>query len=340
MAAFDFKDWKIAGTILSILLLVLAFWNVDFAKLMSVTAGASLLPIAAVAAINFVVVGIKAYRWKVVLGATKDVKLSTALLATVVGFMANNVLPARAGELVRIIVLGKKEGISKTTVLGTLALDRVFEGVGMLVVLASLPFLLETPDWMRKGTLVFVIVMTAVLAVLIVMVRLESGKWVTWIPVSEKWSMFLQTMVGKLKDGLRTLNNPGTTLVVLALSVFGWIVQAFMVWLCLHSIGLGGRFGLSHALFILMVINMGIMAPAAPGNIGTFEFSAMLALGFLDVDSTPALSFALIYHFVQMIPLTLAGILALPVLGVNLRDIRKGDADVERGDRRDDGPTP
>ncbi|MBI5527377.1 MAG: flippase-like domain-containing protein [Deltaproteobacteria bacterium] len=333
MAALDFKDWKIAGTIVSILLLVLAFWNVDFAKLLSVTAGAALLPIAAVAAINFVVVALKAYRWKVVLAATKNVGFPTVLLTTLVGFMANNVLPARAGELVRIIVLGKKAGISKTTVLGTLALDRVFEGVGMLVVLAALPFLIETPDWMRKGTLVFVILMTAVLAVLIVMVRLESGRWVTWIPVSDRWSSFLQTMAAKLKDGLRTINNARATAIVLLVSAAVWFLQGLMVHLCLESIGL--HFGLTHALFILMVINLAIMAPAAPGNIGTFEFSAMLALGYLGVDPTPALSFALIYHFVQMIPLTLVGIIALPALGIRLADIRRGDGDVERGDRRD-----
>lgn len=147
-------------------------------------------------------------------------------------------------------------------------------------------------------------------------------------------------MVGRLKDGFKTLNNPWTTAVVLLISAAVWFVQGYMVYLCLESIGLraehGLRFGLNHALFILMVINMAIMAPAAPGNIGTFEFSAMLALGYLGVDKAPALSFALIYHFVQVIPLTIAGILALPILGIKLGDIRRGDADVEKGDRRDD----
>jgi uncharacterized protein (TIRG00374 family) len=338
MAAFDLKDWKIAGILLSLLLLVVAFWNVDTRQLIEVIKGADPLMVGLVAVINFVGVAIKAYRWKVVLSATKPVPFMSAFLTTLVGFMANNVLPARAGELVRIIALGRKEGISKTTVLGTLALDRVFEGVGMLAVLAALPFLLETPDWMRQGTLVFVILMAAVLIVLIVLVRSESERWITYLPVSEKWTSFLQTMVGKLKAGFKTLDNMWTTAVVLLLSVAVWFIQGYMVYLCLRSIGL--HFGLNHALFILMVINMAIMAPAAPGNIGTFEFSAMLALGYLGVEKAPALSFALIYHFVQMVPLTLAGILALPILGINLGELRRGDADVEKGDRKEDEKLP
>ena len=338
MAAFDLKDWKIAGIILSLLLLVLAFWNVDFAQIVGVLRGADVMIVAAVALINFGLVALKAFRWKIVLSSTKRVPFTTVFLTTLVGFMANNVLPARAGELVRIIALGKKAGISKTTVLGTLVLDRVFEGVGMFVVLVALPFMLETPDWMRQGTLVFVIMMTAILALLILLVRSESERWITWLPVSEKWTSFLQTMVGKLKEGFKTLNNAWTTAVVLLISAAVWFIQGYMVQLCLRSIGL--HFGLDHALFILMVINLAIMAPAAPGNIGTFEFSAMLALGYLGVDRAPALSFALIYHFVQMIPLTLAGILALPILGINLGELRRGDADVEKGDRKDDEKLP
>jgi uncharacterized membrane protein YbhN (UPF0104 family) len=73
-----------------------------------------------------------------------------------------------------------------------------------------------------------------------------------------------------------------------------------------------------------MAINLAIMVPAAPSSIGTFEFSAVLALGYLGVENTAAMSFALIYHFVQLIPVTLAGAASLPLLGLGFSDLGKG----------------
>jgi uncharacterized protein (TIRG00374 family) len=313
------KDWKLAGILLSIALLVLAFWKVDLRQLATVMGGAKPLQLLAVVGLNFVVVAIKAYRWQLVLSSTKAVRFVTVFLTLLVGYMANNILPARAGELVRIFVLGRKESVSKTTVLGTLALDRVFDGVGMLALLVALPFMLETPDWMRKGTIGFVILMAAVFVALVILVRFESDKWVGFLPLSEKWISLLKNVFNKLRDGLSTLNSVPMIAGVLLISVVCWCLQALMVYLCLESINL--HFGLNHAIFILMAINLAIMVPAAPSSIGTFEFSAVLALEYLNVPKTPALSFALIYHFAQLIPITLAGILVLPALGMGIRDL-------------------
>lgn len=317
--AIKLKDWKLAGIVLSLALLVLAFWKVDFPKLLSVLGGANLLLVVAVAFINFAVVAMKALRWQVVLAPTKRITFSTVFLTTLIGFMANNCLPARAGELVRIVALGKKENISKTTVLGTLTLDRVFEGLGMLVVLVALPFMIEMPSWMKQGALVFVVVLLLALGLLLLLMREQTARWVTYLPLSRRWAAFFGDLATKLRAGLKTLTNFGTVANVLAISLIIWFTQALMVILCLESIGL--HFRLNHAFFILLAINIALLIPAAPGNLGTFELSAALALGALGVGNAQALSFALIYHLVQFIPITLAGVLVLPLLGMGVRDI-------------------
>jgi len=313
------KDWKIAGVILSIGLLVLAFWKVDFSNLLRDMANARLWPVAAAIVLNFLVVAMKSYKWRMVLSSIKKVRYSSAFLTTLVGFMANNLLPARAGELIRIYVMGKREEVSKTSVLGTLALDRVFDGVGMLALLVSLPFLLPVPDEWRKGTLYFVGLMSIVFIFILVLLKFENDNWVTYITSNEKWINTLKTTFAKLRDGLKTLNNIKMTAGVLIISIAIWVLQAIMVYLCLKSVGL--ELGMKNAIFILMAINLAIIIPSAPGNFGTFELSAVAALIYLQVDHTKAMSFALIYHFMQFIPITLAGILVLPALNMRLRDL-------------------
>ncbi|MFA6033513.1 MAG: lysylphosphatidylglycerol synthase transmembrane domain-containing protein, partial [Myxococcota bacterium] len=293
MTGFGIKDWKLAGIFVSIALLLLAFWNVDFNQLWVVVKSAKPLPILAVLLLNFGIIALKAWRWQLVINATKVVKFSSVIMTTLVGFMANNLLPARAGELVRIFALGKREGISKTTVLGTLALDRVFDGVGMMAVLVALPFMMETSERMRTITLWFVVIIAALFALVIMLARQEQAGWVKHLPISDKWMALAEEMFLKLRDGFKTVNSFKLTTAVLVVSIGTWFVQALMVMLCLQSIGID-QFGIPQALFILMAINLAIIIPAAPGNFGTFEISAVVALGMLDkgIGDTQRLSFA------------------------------------------------
>jgi conserved hypothetical protein len=319
MTTFEWKSWKIVGILLSIALLVLAFRKVDFDQLLAVLSGAKLLPLLIVVLIDFVVTAINSYRWQMIINATKSVAFLPVFLTTLVGYMANTFLPARSGDLVRIIILGRKEGISKTTVLGTLAIDRIFEGVGMLPILLVLPFLGRTPDWLRTITLVLIAFLVVLLGLLIILLRAESETWINRGEVKPTWRTRLANLIIKLREGLKPLNRIGLMFKVVGISVISWVIQAFMVHLCLVAIDL--HIGFQYSIFVLMVINLAMLIPSAPANLGTFEYSAILALGYLGVDATPALSFALLYHFAQLIPTTVAGILAIPALGMRFRDI-------------------
>jgi uncharacterized protein (TIRG00374 family) len=309
--------WKAAGVGMSAALMLVAFWKVDARQLFSLMLGAKLWVIAAVIIINFGVVLLKAWRWRELLASAQRVQLRIVFLATLIGFMANSVLPARAGEFVRVLVLGKKCKLSKATVLGSLALDHIFEGAAMVLILLALPFLVQTPDWLRTGTMVVAAVVTGMLLLLSFVLRAQGDyRLLNWV-LPERLQARAQAAVARLRHGLVALRSPMRIANVLALALASWLVQALMLAICLHATDLHLSF--REALFVLMVINMAIVIPSAPGSLGAFEFSAVVALGFLGVDKTPALSFALIFHLVQLVPVTLAGVLALPVVGVEWR---------------------
>lgn len=311
------KHWTLIGFLVSAILLTWAFWDVDFAQLGSLVRHCDLSLVGATLVLNFVVIGLKAERWRQIVAASTEQKVSfrAAALATLIGCMANNVLPARAGELVRVVVLGKSQKLSRATVLATLALDHLLEGVAFMLLMLGLPFLLATPAWMRHATLVIAGILIVGLGASAVVIFATSGSAVErWLP--KRLQARIGPRVERFRTGLLLLSAPRRVLAVVVLAGATWMTQALMVLLCLQAAGL--ELGFVQALFILVAINLGTLIPGAPSSVGPFEFAAIVALGFFGVDKTPALSFALLYHFIQVIPTTLAGWAALPLAGMTI----------------------
>ncbi len=314
---YELNDWKIAGFLLSITLFVLLFYFIDFREALEAFRNVRPLELTIVFFLNFVVIIFKSIRWQILL--TPRPRLVILFLTNLVGFMANTILPARAGELVRALVLGKKENISKTTVLGSAALDRIFEGIGMLILLVIMPLIMETPDWMKKGTFGFIIFFSAIFIVIILMMKLSPETLVKYLPLSNKTNEVIKNIFEKLQKGFEAINNLKTSSAATLLSLLGWITQIFMIHLVILSFGI--HLSPLAALMTLLAVNIAIMIPAAPGSLGTFELSVVLALGFFGIEKSLALSIALTYHFIQLIPVTIAGVISIPLLGMKFRDI-------------------
>lgn len=314
---YEIKDWKIAGFLLSIAIFILLFYFIDINEAINAFKNVRPLELVIVFFLNFVVILFKSMRWQVLL--TPRPRLIVLFLTNLVGFMANTILPARAGELIRALVLGKKEKISKTTVLGSAALDRIFEGIGMLILLAIMPLIMDTPDWMKKGTLGFVIFFSIIFTLIILMMKINPDTLIKYIPLSDKTNEIIKGVFEKLQKGFEAINNFKTSIIATLLSLLGWITQIFMIHFVILSFGI--NLTPLAALMTLLAVNIAIMIPAAPGSLGTFELSVVLALGFFNIDKSHSLSIALTYHFIQLIPVTIAGVISIPLLGLKFGDI-------------------
>ncbi len=325
---YELKDWKIAGFILSIALLILLFRFIDFREAINAFKNVRPTELIIVFFLNFVVILFKSIRWGVLL--TPRPKITVLFLANLVGFMANTILPARAGELVRALVLGKKEKISRTTVIGSAALDRIFEGVGMLILLVIMPIIMDTPDWMKKGTFGFIVFFCIIFVIIILLMKLNPSTLIKYIPLSDKTNEIIKGIFEKLQNGFEAINNLKTSSIATILSLCGWITQIFMIHFVILSFGI--HLTPLAALMTLLSVNIAIMIPAAPGSLGTFELSVVLALGFFGIEKSLALSIALTYHFIQLIPVTIAGVISIPLLGMRFKDIETNiSTDKEQG---------
>lgn len=256
------------------------------------------------ALVNFVALFLQAERWRALLKPLAPrVSRRSAFEAMLVGFAAATVIPARAAEVVRIQWLGRRAGLSRATIAGTVALDHLVNGVGLAAGLLALPHLIGEPGWMRVGTAMMLAAFAAgLVGALLLRPSAEAAG-----DVLSRRAPGLVAMLARAREGLVAIHDRRALGVSLALSLAAWAVELAVVVLALHAVGL--TLPAAVGLLVLLAVNLALGLPVgAPGNFGTFEVGAVLALVGLGVPKEHALAFALCYHLLQVVPIAVAGL--------------------------------
>ncbi|HUF76483.1 MAG TPA: lysylphosphatidylglycerol synthase transmembrane domain-containing protein [Longimicrobiales bacterium] len=289
---------------------------------------------------------IRAMRWKVLLARVKpDTKLRSRVAGVSIGFMANNLLPARVGEFARAYAFSRLEPVSASAAFGTLVVERFMDGVVLLLFLVVPIF---TPGFPTGGALSTgagaVLLRGGVAAVMVVLLALvvmavwprtfvRSAEWVAgFLPPS-----IARPVVGGLEAFLGSvaiMRDPRLLTLGFAWSFFFWSFHAVSFWLGMLAFGIDT--GLVSAIFTEAVVGFGVALPSAPGFFGTFHFAANLALS--DVYGVPeaqSLAFAFGYHFGGWIPITVIGLWYAWKLGISLDDVGAAEEQVEKAIERE-----
>jgi uncharacterized membrane protein YbhN (UPF0104 family) len=255
----------------------------------------------------------RAERWERILRRA-DVKAKRAdvYALTPIGYMGNNVLPARGGELLRTFLLGSRtEGSTKRTILGTILAERVLDAVALgiiLVVLAS-NLLSELP---APST-------TLLLAGAAVLVLLIAAAAVALIKYRERLFFVLESLKPMAQPTKQLLSSHGVTLLVLSLVV--WCVEASVYIAVGHAVGI--HLGLQDGLEVVAFTNAAALIPAAPGYIGTYDAAVIFAVNAVTNASRSAvLSYLILLRFVLFVPITVVGFVLLVVRYGGLARIR------------------
>ncbi|MBI2940658.1 MAG: flippase-like domain-containing protein [Chloroflexi bacterium] len=273
-------------------------------------------------------------RWQRILAPTRMIPLRALFPVLMIGFMANNVLPARIGELVRAYSLGRSEGISKSLGLATIMLERLCDGLTLVLFLALVSFTFPLPALSTNGAalslgmeaayIVGGVFLLGTLGVLLLLVREDLTVRVLGIVGSrfpqrigglleEKGQLFLQ--------GLHAVRRARAILWIGALSVAVWSVETLIYFNVIQAfnLGLSLQRTLLAALVMLVVVNLGIILPSAPGYVGTFQFFTIAALRLFGVTAEIALSISLVAHAVQYVYVTGIGLLFFTRQNLSLR---------------------
>ncbi len=314
--------------------------DVDWSQVQDRWAGArwSLAPVMAV--LLFAFFALKALRWKLLLDPVARMPVRAVAGPLMIGFMANNLLPAHLGELVRVHVLGRTRGVSRAAVLSTVVLERLFDLVAILVFLGV--GLVADPrlrdDYHQ--TVVVVAVLTGVMlsaAVTFVCASNRSLQLVEWICnrclvfLPLRWRKGLVELSASAAGGLGALKQPRLAVGIVATSLVKWFLMGLMVWVSLRTVGADDVFGPS--LVVVGVIAVAILLPAPPGYVGVVQFCFTSVLALYAVDANTAIAASVYYHLWQFIPVTLVGLWCLQKTGLGWREV----TEVEAGSDNSDG---
>ena len=271
--------------------------------------GASLPLLAAAAVVNILSLVLKGVRWWIFLRPIGIRSLWLAVRATFVGAGLNNLLIASGGDAARVLFVARSESASSARVLATLALERLFELVGYVVLLAAAVSFLQLPDALSRTRPVAMVSLVVILGLLVYLVRYPAQAGTAVLEgeglihrARLYGTNFLRTLTG-ISTGRRFAAS-------LAISVAVWALQLATYQLTARAAGF--PITIVGTLAALLAVNIGFAVRATPGNVGVFQMMyAVTAVGF-GLDADRATGVALLIQAQQILPVTLLGLAAAP----------------------------
>jgi uncharacterized protein (TIRG00374 family) len=312
------KRWQFwIGVLISVIFLYLALRGLKLANMWEVLQGARYVWLIPGVAIYFLGVWVRAWRWHYLLRPLKSISTRTMFPIVAIGYMGNNIYPARAGEILRAVVLKRREDIPVSASLATIIVERVFDGVVMLAfVFLNLPelahltvdsgFVGDIQTLAVWGAVAFIGVLAAFL--LAAMFPLQAEAIITkiinrFVPVRFQGNV-LGVMV-RFLGGLESLRSPREALMVFLTSVVIWLLETGKYWFVMHAF----NFQVSFFALMLMngIVNLATTIPSAPGYIGTFDAPGIAVLKAYNVNQAIAAGYTLVLHVALWLPITALG---------------------------------
>jgi glycosyltransferase 2 family protein len=269
----------------------------------------------------------RTWRWQILLGS--DLEPPSVMRILLLGYFANNLLPARLGEFVRAFVIEKKFGLRKTRTLATILVERLSDGLSLLFILAGVmvcaafKWVPELPLWLYQGGAIALAGFGGVFLVTLM------------LAINPQFELFLEQQLPKILPaklshkitditagfltGITALKSPGRILLVYGLSLVVWGLETSTY------AALGAAFHLSIPLIAyavtMVIVNLGTIIPSAPGFVGTFQVFCVLSLGAFGVSEPQGVNYGLVLNIGEYLLVTGLGILALLGEQIKLTDV-------------------
>lgn len=267
-------------------------------------------------------------RWRLLLRRLDDrpIPLQPLWRAIAIGFAANNVLPLRAGEVLRVGAVSRLADVPFAAALSSVAVERVLDALTVIALIGIGLLTAHLPPGVRIGGVPVAVVATRtgiVCLVALVVALLASWRRTTALALLDRilpsgpFSQRVVAFVDHLLRGLGAMRDPRRAIPIIAWSATIWLVNAFAYYLAFRAFGFAVPF--SGALVVQGVLMIGIAVPSGPGYVGIFEYIIPAALSLYNIDPDAALACAVTYHVTTFIPITLLGAVAAVRSGAHFR---------------------
>jgi hypothetical protein len=314
----SYRGWYLAVTILIAgVLLILAIRGVSWQEMLDTLRQADTKYLAVIFVLGSISVFTRGLRWGVLLSAEKRIKSLTMFWATAVGYVGNTFLPARAGEVIRSVMLGEKTGVPKSYVLATALTERIFDVVTLVLIgVMVVPSVGNLPEWLPQAMRVMGILGVAALVFLLLAPHLRGfiTSLVNKLPFPETWRERVNKLLQDFLLGASAFIHPGRAAGFLGLSGIVWVLDASAVVLMSQALNL--NFTYPQAFLLLVAMGLSSAIPSTPGYVGIYQFVAVTLLPLYGTTRSEALTFILALQAINTLMILVWGFIGLWQLNI------------------------
>jgi len=264
-----------------------------------------------------IALGLRAYRWRILLQAAGRVRVSTAFWATAAGYFGNSFLPARAGEIVRTMMISSRSGLSRAFVLTTALSERMADAIALVtisaLVLLTLP---EQPGWLATAAKPFAIAGFGAIIAIAVLPWLEPFmlRMLSRLPLPAAIGARLAHLTEQIVHGIRSFHDPRRIAGFLILTAVIWCIDATGAIFIANAVVVPGqqaglRLTLPVAFLLITGLGLGSALPSTPGYVGIYQFVAVSVLTPFGIPRTDSIAYIILLQATGYVAITIWGLL-------------------------------
>jgi len=308
----------VVGVALSAFFLWISLRGLKLSDVQTIMRGADYIWLLPGVIVYFIAVWIRAWRWHYLIRPLKEVSTKKMFPIVAIGYMGNNIFPARIGEVLRAVFLKQREGVPISASLATIIVERIFDGVVMLAFiflnLSELAKLTGDSGFVGNiqqvaiiGTGVFIgALVIFLLAAMFPHITKKVGLWFIQRLLPKGIHQKVIDLMNKFLDGLESLRSPFNILMVFFTSAIIWLLETGKYWFVMHAF----KFSVAYFALMLMngIVNLATTIPSAPGYVGTFDAPGIAVLVAYGIDHATAAAYTLVLHAALWLPITVLGL--------------------------------
>ena len=303
---------SVVAVCLAAILLYYSLRGIEWRRVAEILVSARIPYVVMSCVLSFSALFLRSIRWRVLLNSEGHVSVPAAFWATAAGYFGNNFLPARAGEVVRTVMISTRSNLSKAFVLTTALCERVADAIALVtisaVVLLTIPI---RPGWLAQAAKPFAIAGAAGVVALAVLPYLESVSKILLkaLPLPSSIHVRLQHLIEHSLRGIRSFHHAGRLGAFLGLTAVIWCLDAITTIVGAKALSI--TIGLPAAFLLIAGLGLGSALPSTPGYVGIYQFVAVSVLTPFDVSRTDAIAYILFFQALNYVVIGFWGSVAL-----------------------------
>lgn len=270
---------------------------------------------------------LRALRWQLIFPKQARPSYWLTFRTFAIGTGANNFVPGRAGDLARCVLISPNSSLAGSSLaLATLAIEKVLDGLALLAIVILACIFISPPGWLVKLEIAALLVFGGALAIMYA-VRFKMEWFLARVRAMlaavhlSSWAKKVTALFGSFNEGLNAVSSIARMVSLTAITALIWATEAGLVWAIAKPLRL--QLSLPESVVVAAVLGLGLMIPAGPASIGTYEFFVVAAMGLAGIASGSALAYAVLLHAWVFVTTSVVGLACLAWAGLNLKQLAR-----------------